>query len=55
MCWQQANVPTEWRQGVIRLIPKAAAKNDPDLPSNFHPVALTSCVGSCLHLAGFPT
>ena len=30
---------------MIRLIPKVAASEDPLSPSNFHPIALTSCVG----------
>ena len=38
-------VPSHWRRGVIRLIPKAAASADPQLPSNFRPIALTSCIG----------
>ena len=45
MCWRLGKVPIGWKQGVIRLIPKAAAKEDPATPSNFRPIALTSCVG----------
>ena len=41
-CW---DLGRGWKQGVIRLIPKAAASEDPLSPSNFHPIALTSCVG----------
>ena len=44
-CWQEGVVPRGWKQGVIRLIPKASAKEAPDTPTNFRPIALTSCVG----------
>ena len=44
-CWQSATIPTSWKRGVIRLIPKASAKKNPQHPSNFRPIALTSCVG----------
>ena len=44
-CWKQGQVPSEWKHGVIRLIPKAAAREDPGNPSNFRPIALTSCIG----------
>jgi hypothetical protein len=37
MCWEQRRVPGSWKEGVIRLIPKQAAEEDPP--------ALTSCVG----------
>ena len=30
---------------MIKLIPKEGAKINPAEPSNFHPIALTSCVG----------
>ena len=44
-CWCAGIIPSHWKQGVIRLIPKATAKEDPKDPSNFRPIALTSCVG----------
>ena len=44
-CWQCGEVPSGWKRGVIRLVPKAAAREAPDEPSNFRPIALTSCVG----------
>ena len=34
-----------WKEGVIRLIPKASARENPTDPGNFRPIALTSCVG----------
>ena len=36
---------SEWKGGVLHLLGKPAAKLDPSLPSNFRPIALTSCVG----------
>ena len=45
ICWAQQLVPRSWKEEVIRLIPKSAAEEPPDLPSNFRPIALTSCVG----------
>ena len=45
LCWESQTVPHAWKQGVIRLIPKASAKGNPREPSNFRPIALTSCVG----------
>ena len=45
MCWEQHRVPLIWKQGVICLIPKSAAKEASHIPSNFRPIALTSCVG----------
>ena len=44
-CWQEGTIPIGWKQGVIRLIPKAAATESPQEPSNFRPIAMTSCVG----------
>jgi hypothetical protein len=38
-------VPQAWKDGVIRLIPKAAAKENPAEPGHFRPIALTSCIG----------
>ena len=38
-------VPSQWKLGAMRLFSKAAAMNDPSLPSHFRPIALTSCVG----------
>ena len=43
-CWEQHCVPSLWKRGVIRLIPKAAANEAPHLPANLRPIALTSCV-----------
>ena len=45
ICWRLQSVPSLWNMGVIRLIPKSAASQDPHLPSDFRPIALTSCVG----------
>lgn len=43
--WKQGQVPLEWKHGVIRLNPKAAAREDPGNPSNFQLTALTSFIG----------
>ena len=45
MCWDTQTIPQPWKQGVIRHIPKVSAKENPSDPSNFRPIALTSCVG----------
>ena len=44
-CWSTLSVPSQWKVGVLHLLGKPAAKLDPSLPSNFRPIALTSCVG----------
>ena len=45
ICWAGRTVPKSWKEGVIRLIPKSAAKKAPQIPENFRPIALTSCIG----------
>ena len=44
-CWLSCSVPSLWKTGVIRLIPKSGAAADPTTPSNFRPIALTPCIG----------
>ena len=44
-CWSSSSIPTAWNSGVIRLIPKASAAGNAGTPSNFRPIALTSCIG----------
>ena len=44
-CWETQSVPQSWKQGVIRLIAKKSAFEDPSEPGNFRPIALTSCIG----------
>ena len=44
-CWESASILSTWKQGVIRLIPKEAAKTNPQEPGNFRPIALTPCIG----------
>ena len=44
-CWETGVVPQAWKDGVIRLIPKAATKENPAVPGHFRPIALTSCIG----------
>ena len=45
ICWLSQTVPSAREVTVIKLIGKKCAKEDPSLPSNFRPIALTSCVG----------
>ena len=45
MCWTQTTVPANWKRATVKLIGKPAAEQDPTLPSNFRPIALTSCIG----------
>ena len=45
ICWVQSIVPSQWKTASVKLIAKQAAKQDPTLPSNFRPIALTPCVG----------
>lgn len=44
-CWSSSSVPRAWKTAAIKLIAKSSAKDDPSQPSNFRPIALTSCVG----------
>ena len=45
LCWISSSVPAAWKSAVIKLIGKSSASVDPTLPSNFRPIALTSCIG----------
>ena len=44
-CWAQSEIPSQWKIAAIKLIGKISAADDPTSPSNFRPIALTSCVG----------
>ena len=44
-CWSAQVVPEAWKVGIIHLLGKKKAEEDPSQPSNFRPIALTSCVG----------
>ena len=44
-CWQTSTIPQAWKTASIRLMAKGSAKDDPSSPSNFRPIALTSCIG----------
>ena len=44
-CWGLQRVPEAWKVGVIRLLGKKKAEDDPSKPNNFRPIALTSCIG----------
>ena len=41
-------VPEQWKTASVKLLGKQAAQDDPSVPSNFRPIALTSCVGKLL-------
>ena len=43
--WTTRCLPSQWKVGIIQLLGKPAAQQDPSLPSNFRPIALTSCLG----------
>ena len=43
-CWMTQSTPTPWKVGIIRLQGKMKAQDDPTNPSNFRPIALTSCI-----------
>ena len=45
LCWVCSSVPSAWKLASIKLISKSSARSDPSSPSNFRPIALTSCVG----------
>ena len=47
-CWETATVPTSWKQGIMRLVPKEAALKKPEELGNFRPIALTSCIGKVI-------
>ena len=44
-CLSSSFFPHMWQTAVIKLISKPSAKSDSDNPSNFRPIALTSCIG----------
>ena len=44
-CWVQSVVPAQWKTASMKLIGKQTARDDPTIPTNFRPIALTSCVG----------
>ena len=44
-CWTTATIPPAWKTAAIKLIGKSAATEDASTPSNFRPIALTSCTG----------
>ena len=44
-CWTTATIPSAWKTAAIKLIGKSTAPEDATTPSNFRPIALTSCTG----------
>ena len=45
LCWVSVSYPAAWKLAAIKLIGKNSATEDPTIPSNFRPIALTSCIG----------
>ena len=45
LCWATSVVPSAWKLAAVKLIGKTSARSDPSTPTNFRPIALTSCVG----------
>ncbi len=43
-CWLTQKIPTAWKVGIVHLLGKKKAADNPSNPSNFRPIALTSCV-----------
>ena len=43
--WSTGKIPQQWKQAVIWLVLKPAAKDNPQDLSSFRPIALTSCIG----------
>ena len=43
-CWTTQAIPSAWKVGIVHLLGKKKAVDDPTNPSNFRPIALTSCV-----------
>ena len=37
----EGSIPSTWKVAAVKLIPKSSAEEDPSLPSNFRPIALT--------------
>lgn len=44
-CWTLSVIPSQWKLAAIKLIGKSSAEEDSTSPSNFRPIALTSCIG----------
>ena len=44
-CWSNQVAPQAWKVGTIQLLGKSKAEQNPNQPSHFRPIALTSCLG----------
>ena len=44
LCWSTGKIPQQWKQAVIRLIPKNLSKDRPNYLTCFRPMALTSSI-----------
>ena len=45
LCWATSVVPTIWKVASVKLLGKSSAVSDSSSPTNFRPIAITSCVG----------
>ena len=45
ICWANSTVRSTWKTAGIKLLGKSSAIEDPFTPSNFRPIAITSCIG----------
>ena len=43
-CWTTQAIPAAWKVGIVHLLGKKKASEDPTIPANFRPIALTSCI-----------
>ena len=44
-CWATKTIPLAWKTAGIKLLGKSSAIDNPSTPTNFRPIALTSCIG----------
>ena len=44
-CWMSKTIPSSWKVAGIKLLGKTSAVDNPSSPTNFRPIALTSCIG----------
>ena len=47
LCWSTGKIPQQWKQAVIRRIPKNSSKDRPNYLTCFRPIALTSSIENC--------
>lgn len=40
----EGSIPSAWKVAAVKLIPKSSAEDEPSLPANFRPIALTPAI-----------